>query len=100
MRDAIASQVNNPRTFHSAAPHDELTILIVQRIAGEGVSWAGDTPHDLAQRLHPRPQMRFDVSIAPESIDEVPHLAQAAEALGFDTIWTSETKRSFKRPGG
>jgi probable F420-dependent oxidoreductase len=36
--------------------------------------------------------MKFDVSIAPESIDEVPHLAQAAEALGFDTIWTSETK--------
>jgi probable F420-dependent oxidoreductase len=36
--------------------------------------------------------MKFDVSIAPESIDEVPHLAQAAEVLGFDAVWTSETQ--------
>jgi probable F420-dependent oxidoreductase len=36
--------------------------------------------------------MKFDVSIAPESMAEVPRLAQAAEALGFDAIWTSETK--------
>jgi probable F420-dependent oxidoreductase len=36
--------------------------------------------------------VKFDVSIAPESIDEVPHLAQAAEELGFDAVWTSETR--------
>lgn len=36
--------------------------------------------------------MKFDVSIAPDSIDQVPRLAQAAEALGFDAVWTSETQ--------
>lgn len=36
--------------------------------------------------------MKFDVSIAPDSLAEVPALAQAAEALGFDAVWTSETQ--------
>src|SRR3990172_9362133 len=36
--------------------------------------------------------MKLDGSIAPDSIDEAPHLAQAAEALGFDAVWTSETQ--------
>ncbi len=36
--------------------------------------------------------MKIDASIAPRSLQEVPRLTQAAEALGFDTLWTSETQ--------
>jgi probable F420-dependent oxidoreductase len=35
--------------------------------------------------------MKFDVTIAPSSLTQVPDLARAAEALGFDGLWTSET---------
>lgn len=36
--------------------------------------------------------MRFDVSLHPTSLDEVPSLARAVEALGVDTLWTAETQ--------
>ena len=36
--------------------------------------------------------MKFDASIAPTTLTEVPDLARAAEALGFDAVWTSETQ--------
>jgi probable F420-dependent oxidoreductase len=36
--------------------------------------------------------MRFDVSIAPDSLNEVSGLGQAVEAFGFDAVWTSETQ--------
>src|SRR5947207_13381 len=35
--------------------------------------------------------MKFDVTISPSSLTQVPALALAAEALGFDGLWTSET---------
>lgn len=36
--------------------------------------------------------MKFDVSIHPASLDEVPGLARAAEEMGLDALWTSETQ--------
>jgi probable F420-dependent oxidoreductase len=35
--------------------------------------------------------MKLDALLAPASLRQVPAYAAAAEALGFDTIWTSET---------
>ncbi len=35
--------------------------------------------------------MRFDASLPPVSLKEVPAIAEAAEKLGFDALWTSET---------
>jgi probable F420-dependent oxidoreductase len=35
--------------------------------------------------------MRFDASLPPVSLKEVPAIAAAAEKLGFDALWTSET---------
>lgn len=35
--------------------------------------------------------MKFDATFAPASLKDVPAAAQAAEALGFDGLWTSET---------
>jgi len=42
--------------------------------------------------------MKFDVSIAPDSLAEVPDLARAVEALGFDAVWTSETHHDPFQP--
>jgi probable F420-dependent oxidoreductase len=36
--------------------------------------------------------VRFDASITPDSLSSVPALAEAAEAAGFDAVWTSETQ--------
>lgn len=36
--------------------------------------------------------MKFDASIHPVSLKEVPELAQAAESQGLDALWTSETQ--------
>lgn len=36
--------------------------------------------------------MKFDANLAPGSLTDVPRLAQAAERVGFDAVWTSETK--------
>jgi probable F420-dependent oxidoreductase len=36
--------------------------------------------------------MKFDTSIAPESLTQVPALVAAAEEAGVDAIWTSETQ--------
>jgi probable F420-dependent oxidoreductase len=36
--------------------------------------------------------MRFDASIPPMSLDQVPTLAREAERLGFDALWSSETQ--------
>ncbi len=38
--------------------------------------------------------MRFDASLPPMSLRQVPAVAQAAEALGFDAIWTTETQHN------
>ena len=34
--------------------------------------------------------MRFDVTVSPTSLNEMPALAQAVEAYGFSALWTSE----------
>jgi alkanesulfonate monooxygenase SsuD/methylene tetrahydromethanopterin reductase-like flavin-dependent oxidoreductase (luciferase family) len=36
--------------------------------------------------------MKFDANIAPTSLGQAAELAQTAEALGFDAVWTSETR--------
>jgi probable F420-dependent oxidoreductase len=36
--------------------------------------------------------MKLDAVLAPASLRDVPALAAAAETLGFDTVWTSETQ--------
>ncbi len=36
--------------------------------------------------------MHLDVNIAPDALSQVPALVGAAEALGFDGLWTSETQ--------
>lgn len=36
--------------------------------------------------------MKFDASLPPLSLSAVPETARAAEAIGFDTLWTQETQ--------
>jgi len=36
--------------------------------------------------------VKLDAALAPASLSDVPAQAAAAEALGFDTVWTSETQ--------
>jgi probable F420-dependent oxidoreductase len=36
--------------------------------------------------------MKFDISVHPASLREVPGLARAAEQMGLDALWTSETQ--------
>jgi probable F420-dependent oxidoreductase len=36
--------------------------------------------------------VKFDVSVHPSSLGEVPGLARAAEEMGLDALWTSETQ--------
>jgi len=38
--------------------------------------------------------MRFDASLPPMSLRQVPVAAQAAEAMGFDAVWTAETQHN------
>ena len=38
--------------------------------------------------------MRFDASLPPLDLRQVPRVAQAAEALGFDAVWTAETQHN------
>ena len=35
--------------------------------------------------------MKLDTTFAPTSLGEIPALAQAAEEVGFDALWTAET---------
>jgi probable F420-dependent oxidoreductase len=37
--------------------------------------------------------MKFDAGIPPTSLAEIPALAQSAEDIGFDGLWSSETQR-------
>ncbi len=36
--------------------------------------------------------MKFDASLPPAALNDIPTLARAAEAMGFDALWTSETQ--------
>src|SRR3990170_1843081 len=36
--------------------------------------------------------MQFDASLPPVHLKDVPAIASAAEEIGFDTLWTSETQ--------
>jgi len=38
--------------------------------------------------------MNFDAALAPMHLSDVPAVAQAAEELGFDCLWTSETQHN------
>jgi probable F420-dependent oxidoreductase len=38
--------------------------------------------------------MKLDASLAPMHLTEVPAVAEAAEAVGFDCLWTSETQHN------
>ena len=38
--------------------------------------------------------MKFDAGLAPMHLTDVPAVAEAAEALGFDCLWTSETQHN------
>ncbi len=38
--------------------------------------------------------MRFDASLPPLDLRQVPQVAQAAETLGFDAVWTAETQHN------
>ena len=44
--------------------------------------------------------MILDAALAPASLRDVPSLAAAAEALGFDAVWTSETQHDPFLPLG
>jgi probable F420-dependent oxidoreductase len=43
--------------------------------------------------------MLFDASLPPVALSEVPKIAQAAEALGFDGLWSTETMHDPFLPG-
>jgi probable F420-dependent oxidoreductase len=43
--------------------------------------------------------MKLDASIPPTSLGEVPEIARAAEAMGFDAIWSTETMHDPFLPG-
>jgi probable F420-dependent oxidoreductase len=43
--------------------------------------------------------MKVDASLAPISLNEAPAVAQAAEALGFDALWATETMHDPFLPG-
>lgn len=38
--------------------------------------------------------LRFDVNLAPDTLQSLPTLTQTAERLGFDALWTSETQHN------
>jgi probable F420-dependent oxidoreductase len=43
--------------------------------------------------------MKIDTSLPPSNLNDIPDLARAAEAIGFEGIWTSETQHSPFLPG-
>jgi probable F420-dependent oxidoreductase len=43
--------------------------------------------------------MKIDAALPPLTLKEVPRYAQAAEAMGFDALWTSETQHDPFLPG-
>lgn len=43
--------------------------------------------------------MKFDANLPPIPVNEVPKIAQAAEAIGFDGLWSSETMHDPFLPG-
>jgi len=43
--------------------------------------------------------MNFDASLPPVPLTSVPEIARAAEAMGFDALWTSETMHDPFLPG-
>jgi probable F420-dependent oxidoreductase len=43
--------------------------------------------------------MKFDASLPPVPLTSVPEIARAAEAMGFDALWTSETMHDPFLPG-
>ncbi len=43
--------------------------------------------------------MKIDGALAPTALSEVPPIARAAEAIGFDTLWVSETQHDPFLPG-
>ncbi|HSO27103.1 MAG TPA: TIGR03617 family F420-dependent LLM class oxidoreductase [Anaerolineales bacterium] len=43
--------------------------------------------------------MKFDAALPPTSLTQVPALARAAEALGFDGLWSTETQHAPFLPG-
>jgi probable F420-dependent oxidoreductase len=47
----------------------------------------------------PLGQFKLDASIPPVPLNQIPPLAQAAEALGFDALWTAETVHDPFLPG-
>ncbi len=38
--------------------------------------------------------MKFDAALAPMHLTDVPAVAKAAEKIGFDCLWTSETQHN------
>ena len=38
--------------------------------------------------------MKFDASIPPTSLKQIPQLVTAAEEIGFDALWSTETQHS------
>src|ERR1043166_8676709 len=40
----------------------------------------------------PRDIMKFDAVLPPTGLNDVPAIAQAAEEIGFDALWTQETQ--------
>src|SRR5512139_3146065 len=36
--------------------------------------------------------MKFDASLAPTPLKDIPAIAKATEEIGFDTLWTQETQ--------
>ena len=44
--------------------------------------------------------MKLDVALMTTGLREAAELAQAAESLGFDTLWTSETQHDPFLPLG
>jgi probable F420-dependent oxidoreductase len=43
--------------------------------------------------------MKFDASLPPVPLKDVPEIARAAEAMGFDAVWTQETMHDPFLPG-
>jgi probable F420-dependent oxidoreductase len=43
--------------------------------------------------------MKIDAALAPTTLSEIPPIARAAEAIGFDTLWVSETQHDPFLPG-
>ncbi len=43
--------------------------------------------------------MKIDAALAPTPLADIPQIASAAEAIGFDTLWVSETQHDPFLPG-